>query len=97
MGPRKKGACRKLRAQARGRAGPARLSDFVNRRKSEADSEQVVLLAHRPGSREAGALAQPQQGLEALDGAPRRTERLEAAYPGHVLLHSKVVALDSLL
>src|SRR5215211_433330 len=78
-------------------AGPAALSDFVNLWKSEADREQAVLLANRPGAGEAEPLAQPQHGLEALDGAPRCGEGLKAADPRHVLLHPEVVALDPLL
>src|SRR5215211_9059709 len=78
-------------------AGPAALSDFVNLWKSEADREQAVLLANRPGAGEAEPLAQPQHGLEALDGAPRCGEGLKAPDPGHVLLDPEVVALDPLL
>ncbi len=39
--------------------------------------EHPVLLADRPGTREAESLAQPQHSLEAFDGPPRRPEALE--------------------
>ncbi len=51
-------------------ARPAPFSCFVNLLKSEAECEQAVLLAHGPCAGKAEALAQPQHGLEALDGAP---------------------------
>jgi hypothetical protein len=52
-------ACRKL--WRRPQNGPWRpsLLDFVNLRKTEAEREQPVLLAHRPGARKAEPLAQP--------------------------------------
>src|SRR3954468_17482389 len=56
--------------------------------------EQAVLLTDGPRAGKAEALAQPQHGLEALDGASRRGEGAEAADPGLVLLHSEVVTLD---
>ena len=65
--------------------------------KSEADREQVVLLAHRPRAGKVEALAQPQHGFEALDGPPGRVEGLEAANPRHGPLHLEVIALDALL
>src|SRR5215208_5714986 len=43
-------------AQGTEMAGPAALSDFVNLRKSETDRQQPVLLAHRPGARQAEPL-----------------------------------------
>ena len=57
----------------------------------------MVLLTDSPRAGKAEALVQPQHGLEALDGAPRRGEGLKAADPGHVLLDPEVVALDPLL
>ena len=81
------------------RMGCARpwFSRFVNLRETEAEREQPVLLAHRPGARKAKALAQPQHGFEALDGAPRCVEGLEAAHPRHGPLDPEVIALDPLL
>src|SRR5215212_11072090 len=70
---------------------------FVNLWETEAEREQPVLLAHRPGAGEAEPLAQPQHGLEPLDRAPRRVEGLEAANPRHGPLDPEVVALDPLL
>src|SRR3954471_9137223 len=64
---------------------------------TEAEREQPVLLQHRPGTRKAEALAQPQHGFEALDRAPGRVEGLEAANPWHRPLDPEVVALDPLL
>src|SRR5215203_6201598 len=75
----------------------ALVSDFVNLWETEAEGEQPVLLAHRPGARKAKPLAQPQHRLEPLNGAPGRVERLEAANPRHVLLDPEMVALDPLL
>jgi hypothetical protein len=72
-------------------------SDFINFRKSETEREQPVLLALRPGTGKAEALAQPQHGLEPLEGAPRCVERLKAADPRHGPLDPEVVALDPLL
>src|SRR5215211_7095220 len=80
-----------------GGAGPASFSDFVNRLKSEADCEQSVLLAGRPHTGKAKAFAQPQHGLEPLNGAPRCAEGLKAPDPRHGPLHPEVVALDPLL
>jgi hypothetical protein len=76
---------------------PTPVSRFVNLRKSETDREQPVLLAHRPRTREAEPLAQPQDGFEALDRASRGVEGLKAADPRHGPLHPEVVALDPLL
>jgi hypothetical protein len=39
------------------------ISDFVNLWKTEADGQQTVLLAHRPGAGTAESLAQPQHRL----------------------------------
>src|SRR3954452_23374713 len=75
----------------------APVSHFVNLWKTEAEREQPVLLAHRPGARKAEPLAQPQHGFEALDRAPRRVEGLEAPDPWHGPLDPKVIALDPLL
>jgi hypothetical protein len=72
-------------------------SDFVNLWKSETDREQPVLLAHRPGTHKAKALAQPQHGFEPLDRASRGVEGLKATDPRHVLFDPEVVALDPLL
>src|SRR5215211_1190411 len=90
-------ACRKLRRRPQDRPVAAPVSRFVNLWETETDREQPVLLAHRPGPRKAEALAQPQHGLEPLDGAPGCGEGLKAADPRHVLLHPEVVALDPLL
>src|SRR4051812_10665707 len=84
-------------AQAAGWTGSAPVSRFVNLWETETDREQPVLLAHRPGTRKAEALAQPQHGLEALNGAPRCVEGLEAADPRHGPLDPEVIALDPLL
>ncbi len=78
-------------------ARPTPFSCFVNLRKSEAEGEQSVLLAHGPRAGKGEAVAQPQHGLEALDGAPRRGEGLKAANPRHGPLDPEVVALDPLL
>src|SRR4051794_545449 len=75
----------------------APVSRFVNLWETEAEREQPVLLAHRPGARKAKALAQPQHRLEALDRALRRVKGLEAADPWHGPLDPEVVALDPLL
>ena len=83
--------------RAAGWAGSAPILHFVNLRKTEAEREQLVLLAHRPGAYKTKALAQPQHGLEPLDRAPGRVEGLEAAHPRHGPLDPKVVALDPLL
>src|SRR5829696_8228278 len=45
--------------RAVGRAGSASNLHFVNLRETEAEREQPVLLAHRPGAGEAETLAQP--------------------------------------
>src|SRR3954469_17314288 len=83
--------------RAVGRAGSAPILHFVNLWKTEAEREQAVLLAHRPGTRKAEALAQPQHCFKALDGAPGRVEGLEAADPRYRPLDPEVVALDPLL
>src|SRR3954465_14028337 len=72
-------------------------SRFVNLRETEAEREQPVLLADGPRARKAEALAQSQHGFEALDGAPRCVEGLEAAHPRHGPLDPEVIALDPLL
>src|SRR4051812_33099620 len=81
------------------RMGCARpwFSRFVNLRETEAEREQPVLLADGPRARKAEALAQPQHGFGALDGAPRCVEGLEAAHPRHRSLDPEVVTLDPLL
>src|SRR3954452_20208512 len=84
-------------AQGAGWAGSALVLYFVNLRETEAEREQPVLFAHRPGARKAEPLAQPQHGFEPLDRAPRRVEGLEAADPRHGLLDPGVIALDALL
>src|SRR4051794_17375561 len=66
-------------------------------RETETDCKQPVLLAHGPRARTAEALAQPQHGFKALDGAPGRVEGLEAPDPRHGPLHPDVIALDPLL
>src|SRR5215218_150881 len=83
--------------RAVGRAGSASILHFVNLWKTEAEREQPVLLAHRPGARKAEALAQPQHRLEPLDGPPGRVEGLEAPNPRHGSLGPDVVALDPLV
>src|SRR4051812_9099067 len=83
--------------RAVGGAGSASILHFVNLWKTEAEREQPVLLAHRPGARKSEALAQPQHGFEALDRTPRRVEGLEAADPRHGPLHPEVITLDPLL
>src|SRR3954452_3100179 len=65
------------------RGASASFSRFVRDGKPEAIGQQLVLLAHGPGAGEAEALAQPQHGLEVLDGAPRRVERAKAPNPRH--------------
>src|SRR4051794_13345177 len=67
-----------------------RVSHFVNLWKTEAEREQPVLLAHGPRAGKAKALAQPQHGLEALDGPPGCVEGLKAAHPRHGSLHPEV-------
>src|SRR3982751_5353689 len=84
-------------AQAAGWAVAAPVSRFVNLWETEAEREQAVLLAHRPGTRKAEPLAQPQHCFKALDGAPGRVEGLKAAHPRHRPLDPEVVALDPLL
>jgi hypothetical protein len=64
-------------AQGAGWAVPTPVSRFVNLRETEAEREQPVLLADRPRTGKAKALAQPQHSLEPLDRASRRVERLE--------------------
>src|SRR4051812_37918757 len=83
--------------RAAGWAGSAPILHFVNLRETEAEREQLVLLAHRPGARKAEALAQPQHRFKALDGPPGRVEGLEAAHPRHGPLDPEVIALDPLL
>src|SRR4051794_16685178 len=46
---------------------PAPVSRFVNLRESETEREHLVLLAHRPGTREVESFTQPQHGLEPPD------------------------------
>src|SRR5829696_5433664 len=82
--------------RAVGRAGSASNLHFVNLRETEAEREQAVLLAHRPGAGEAETLAQPQHGLEALYGAPGRVEGLKAPDPRHGPLDPEGIALDAL-
>src|SRR4051794_17553219 len=60
-------ACRKLWRRAQDGLCPTPVSHFVNLRETEAEREEVVLLAHRPRARKAKALAQPQHGLKPLD------------------------------
>src|SRR3954452_6000453 len=84
-------------AQGAGWAGSAPILHFVNLRETEAEREQPVLLAHRPGARKAKTLAQPQHGFKALDRTPGCVEGLEAADPRHGPLDPEVVALDPLL
>src|SRR5215210_7265377 len=83
--------------RAVGRAGSASNLHFVHLRETEAEREQAVLLAHRPGARKAEALAQPQHRLEALDRAPGCVEGLKAADPRHGPLDPEGIALDPLL
>ena len=83
--------------RAAGWAGSAPILHFVNLRKTEAEREQLVLLADGPRAGKAEALAQPQHRFEALDRTPRRVEGLEAADPRHGPLHLEVIALDALL
>src|SRR5215217_711202 len=84
-------------AEAAGWAGSAPILHFINLRETEAEREQAVLLAHRPGARKAETLAQPQHRLEPLDGPSRRVEGLEAPDPRHGPLDPEVVAPDPLL
>src|SRR3982751_4411501 len=93
----KKWPCRKLWRRAQDGLCPTPVSHFVNLWETETDCEQSVLLTHRPAAGKAEALAQPQHGFEALDGAPRCVEGLEAAHPRHRPLDPEVVALDPLL
>src|SRR3954466_13926235 len=83
--------------RAVGRAGSAPILHFINLWKTEAEREQPVLLAHRPGTRKAEPLAQPRHRLEALDGPPGRVEGLKTPDPGHGPLDPEVIALDPLL
>src|SRR3954465_871003 len=83
--------------KAAGWAGTTPVSHFVNLWETETDCEQSVLLAHGPAAGKAEALAQPQHGLEALDGPSRCVEGLEAAHPRHGPLDPEVIALDPLL
>src|SRR5215203_6911219 len=84
-------------AEAAGWAGSAPILHFINLRETEAEREQLVLLADGPRAGKAEALAQPQHGLEALDGPPGRVEGLEAANPRHGLLDPEVIAFNPLL
>src|SRR4029079_12595253 len=70
---------------------------FVNLRKTEAEREQLVLLAHRPGAYKTKALTQTQHRFKPLDRTPRRVEGLKAADPRHGPLGPEVVTLDALL
>src|SRR3954467_14651345 len=67
-------------------AVPTPILRFVGRRKSEAERQQLVLLAHRPGACEIEPFAQPQHGLEPPDRASCRVKGLKAADPRHRLL-----------
>ena len=84
-------------AVRRRRASSAPLSRFVRGGKSEAVSQQLVLLADGPRAGKAEALAQPQHRLEAGDRTPGCVERAEAADPRYRSLDPEVVALDALL
>src|SRR5215207_8200502 len=84
-------------AEAAGWAGSAPILHFINLRETEAEREQLVLLAHRPAAAKAEALTQPQHRFKPLDRTPRRVEGLEAANPRHGPLHPEVVALNPLL
>src|SRR3954452_16316737 len=90
-------ACRKLWRRPQDGLCPTPGSHFVNLWETETEREQPVLLANGPGARKAKALAQPQHGFKALDGAPRRVEGLKAANSRHRPLDPEVVALDPLL
>ena len=46
---------------------PTPVSCFINLREAEAEREQLVLLAHRPGTRKTKALAQPHSRLPASE------------------------------
>src|SRR3954468_10203373 len=83
--------------QGAGWTVPTPVSHFVNLWETEAEREQAVLLAHRPGARKAEPLAQPQHCFKALDRAPGRVEGLKAAHPRHGPLDPEVVSLDPLL
>jgi hypothetical protein len=72
-------------------------SRFVNILKSEEARGQIILIVDGPATGETETLSQPQHRFEARDRSARDVERLEAADPWHVLLHSEVVALDVLL
>src|SRR3954454_9463215 len=76
---------------------PAPVSRFVSRRKSEADRQQPVLLAHRPGTREIKALPQPQHGFEPPDRASCRAEGLKASDPRHRPFEPEMITLNALL
>src|SRR4051794_18366137 len=60
-----------------GRGAP--VSRFINRRETEAEREQPILLAEGPRAGKPKTLAQPQHRLEALDGPPRCVKGLETA------------------
>src|SRR3954449_12927299 len=83
-------------AEAAGWAGSVPILHFVNLRETEAERQQLVLLAHRPAAGKAEALTQPQHRFKPLDGPPRCVEGLEAAHPRHGPLDPEVVALDPL-
>ena len=84
-------------AQASRWAVPTPILRFGGRRKSEANRQQLVLFAHRPGAREVKSFFQPQHGFEAPDRSSRRVERSKAADPRHGSLDPEMVALDALL
>src|SRR4051812_11642862 len=62
--------------RAVGRTGSASILHFVILRETEAEREQLVLLAHRPGAGKAEALAQPH--MQRLDRLERAMEALRA-------------------
>src|SRR4051794_11552867 len=75
------GAWRKLWHRPQDGLDRPRFYTLLTSGRPETEREQSVLLAHRPGTRKTEPLAQPQHGLEPLDGAPGRVEGLEAANP----------------
>jgi hypothetical protein len=78
-------------------AAPTPVSRFMSLRETETESEQPVLLAHHPDTREIKVLPQPQHGLEPPDRPSCRVEQLKAADPRRVPLDPEVIALDPLL
>ena len=78
-------------------AVPTQISRFVSRRQTETDRQQPVLFAHRPGTREAEPLPQPQHGFETPDRSSRRAEGLKATDPRHRPFDPEMIALDPLL